>query len=655
MSSSSSNLNKVSAQGLLVAIGIVFGDIGTSPLYALSAVMRGRDLNETLVLGTLSAVIWTLTLQTTIKYVIITLRADNNGEGGIFSLYTLVRRHSGRWLLAPAIIGGAFLLADGLITPPISVSSAIEGLLIFYPKLDTVPIVIGILILLFASQQFGTQWLGRLFGPVMLVWFTFIGVIGALALASQPSVLQALNPVWAARLLTEYPGGFWLLGGVFLCTTGAEALYSDMGHCGRGNIQASWAYVKLMLLLSYAGQSAWLMQHLGQRLGETSPFYSIVPPSLTVFSIGLATLATIIASQALISGAFTLVSEAMRLNIWPRQRVVYPSNERGQLYVPFVNWGLMIGCILIVLHFRESKNMEAAFGLAVTLTMLMSTVLVSQYLRVKRVNAFLRYGITAIFLTVEITFLIANLVKFEEGGYISVSLGVLLMLLMLFWYRGEVLKAQLTRFDSLPDNLPLLKALSNDTHIPKFATHLVYLTRSNDYQNIESETLYSILNRAPKRADIYWFIHVCVEDAPYGMRYKVDTLAHEDAYFVTFYLGFRVEPRINLLFRLVVDDLVRNSEVTVESRYQSLQAHRVPGDFRFVLFRNFLSYDNDLSTIDRLTMQGHFLLRNISLSPQATYGLDTSNVVTEDVPLLLSSPGNIQLERLPSKLEQPVV
>lgn len=651
---SSSNLNKVSAQGLLVAIGIVFGDIGTSPLYALSAVMRGRELNETLVLGTLSAVIWTLTLQTTIKYVIITLRADNNGEGGIFSLYTLVRRHSGRWLLAPAIIGGAFLLADGLITPPISVSSAIEGLLIFYPKLDTVPIVIGILILLFASQQFGTQWLGRLFGPVMLVWFTFIGVIGALALASQPSVLQALNPVWAARLLTEYPGGFWLLGGVFLCTTGAEALYSDMGHCGRGNIQASWVYVKLMLLLSYAGQSAWLMQHLGQKLSDTSPFYSIVPSSLTVFSIGLATLATIIASQALISGAFTLVSEAMRLNIWPRQRVAYPSEERGQLYVPFVNWGLMVGCILIVLHFRESKNMEAAFGLAVTLTMLMSTVLVSQYLRVKRVNALLRYGITAIFLTVEITFLIANLVKFEEGGYISVSLGLLLMGLMLFWYRGEALKAKLTRFDPLPDNLPLLKALSNDTQIPKFATHIVYLTRSDDYRNIESETLYSILNRAPKRADIYWFIHVCVEDAPYGMRYKVDTLAHEDAYFVTFYLGFRVEPRINLLFRLVVQDMVRNNEVTVESRYQSLQAHRVAGDFRFVLFRSFLSYDNDLSTVDRLTMQGHLMLRNISLSPQATYGLDTSNVVTEDVPLVLSSPGDIQLERVPSKLKQPV-
>ncbi len=650
----SSLTNRVSPQGLLVAVGIVFGDIGTSPLYTLAAVMRGHDLTQTLVLGTLSAVIWTLTLQTTIKYVIITLRADNNGEGGIFSLYTLVRRHAGRWLLAPAVIGGAFLLADGLITPPISVASAVEGLLILYPQLDTVPIVIGILILLFASQQFGTQWLGRLFGPVMLVWFTFIGVMGAWSLAQFPAVVQAINPVWAYRLLTEYPGGFWLLGGVFLCTTGAEALYSDMGHCGRGNIRVSWVYVKITLLLSYAGQSAWLMQHLGGRVGETSPFYSIVPPSLTVFSIGLATLAAIIASQALISGAFTLVGEAMRLNLWPRQRVVYPSDERGQLYVPFVNWGLMVGCILIVLHFRESKNMEAAFGLAVTLTMLMSTVLISEYLRIKRIPTLFRYWITGIFLTVEITFLIANLVKFEEGGYISITLGVLLMAMMLFWYRGEALKGRLTRFESLPQNLPLLKALSCDHKIPKFATHLVYLTRADDYKTIESETLYSILNRAPKRADIYWFIHVCVEDEPYGMRYKVDTLAHEDAYFVTFYLGFRVEPRISMLFRMVVDDLVKSNEVTVESRYQSLQAHRVPGDFRFVLFRNFLSYDNDLTLIEKLTMRGYFLLRPIALSAQATYGLDTSNVLTEEVPLVLTTPRNLKLERIPSELTGPV-
>ncbi|QMW01279.1 KUP/HAK/KT family potassium transporter [Spirosoma foliorum] len=653
MSTSHLSINKVSAQGLLVAIGIVFGDIGTSPLYTLAAVMRGKDLTETLVLGTLSCVIWTLTLQTTIKYVIITLEADNKGEGGIFSLYTLVRRFTGKWLLYPAVIGGSFLLADGLITPPISVSSAIEGLLIFYPHLDTVPIVIGILVALFVSQQFGTQQLGKLFGPIMLVWFSFIGVIGFLALLHQPSVLKALNPVWAFRLIAEYPGGFWLLGGVFLCTTGAEALYSDMGHCGRGNIRASWAYVKITLLLSYAGQSAWLMQHLGNRISETSPFYSIVPTPLVVFSIGLATLATIIASQALISGSFTLVGEAMRLNLWPRQRVVYPSDFRGQLYVPFVNWGLMTGCILMVLHFRESKNMEAAFGLAVTLTMLMSTVLMSTYLRVKRVNPILIVLITGVFLAVETTFLSANLVKFEEGGWISVTMGLLLMAMMLFWHRGETIKAQLIRYDSLPDNLPLLKKLSNDFEIPKFATHLVYMTTAEDARKIEAETLYSILNRAPKRADIYWFLHVCVEDEPYVMRYKVDTLAHEDVYFITFYLGFRVQPRINLLFRMVVEDMVKNKEVTIDSRYQSLNIHRVPGDFRFVLFRSFLSYENDLPIGSQLIMTGYFFLKSIALPPQAAYGLDTSNVVIEDVPLVLTPPNNIRLVRVKPKHEAP--
>ncbi|MBD2703712.1 KUP/HAK/KT family potassium transporter [Spirosoma sp. BT702] len=643
---SSSSLNKVSAQGLLVAIGIVFGDIGTSPLYTLSAVMRGRELSETLVLGTFSCILWTLTLQTTIKYVIITLRADNKGEGGIFSLYTLVRRFTGKWLMYPAVIGGSFLLADGLITPPISVSSAIEGLLIFYPNLDTVPIVIAILIVLFVSQQFGTQQLGKLFGPVMLIWFTFIGVIGLWALWSQPSVLKAINPYYAIHFLLTYPSGFWLLGGVFLCTTGAEALYSDMGHCGRSNIRVSWVYVKTTLVLSYAGQSAWLLHHLGQRLGETSPFYSIVPPSITVFSIGLATLATIIASQALISGSFTLVSEAMRLNLWPRQRIGYPSNERGQLYVPFVNWGLMVGCCLIVLHFRESKNMEAAFGLAVTLTMLMSTVLMSMYMRVKRFNVILRLGLTVIFLAVETTFLIANLVKFEEGGWISITLGVLIMAMMLFWREGETIKQSLIRYDSLPDNLPILKALSNDLNIPKFATHLVYLTTSDTSQRIESETLYSILNRAPKRADIYWFIHVFVEDEPYVMRYKVETLAEEDVYVITFYLGFRIEPRINLLFRLVVEDLVENKEVTIDSRYKSLNTHRVPGDFRFVLFRRFLSYENDLTTRQQVIMSGYALLKKIALDPQAAYGLDTSNVLIEDIPLVITKPKSLPLKRI---------
>ncbi len=650
------SLNKVSPQGLLVAIGIVFGDIGTSPLYTLSAVMRGRELSETLILGTLSAVIWTLTLQTTIKYVIITLQADNHGEGGIFSLYTLVRRHTGRWLLYPAVIGGSFLLADGLITPPISVASAIEGLLIFKPDLDTVPIVIGILIALFVSQQFGTQQLGRAFGPIMLVWFTFIGAMGFWALISNSggSVLQAVNPVWAFRLLSQYPGGFWLLGGVFLCTTGAEALYSDMGHCGRGNIRASWAYVKLTLLLSYAGQSAWMLQHLGNKMGETSPFYSIVPQPFLIFSIGLATLTTIIASQALISGSFTLVGEAMRLMLWPRQRVVYPSDVRGQLYVPFLNWGLMLGCVAVVLHFRESKNMEAAFGLAVTLTMLMSTILMSTYLHMKKWPLIAVIGITGMFLAVELTFLTANLVKFAEGGWISVTLGLLLMAMMLLWHWGEALKSRLIRYDSLPDALPLLKAMSHDESLPKFATHLVYMTAAESYQQIEAETLYSILDRAPKRADMYWFLHVCVEDEPYTMRYQIDTLAREDAYFVTFYLGFRIQPRINLLLRLVVEDMIRCGELTVESRYKSQPTNRVPGDFRFVLFRSFLSYENELPVGDQVVLTSYFALKSIALSVQAAYGLDSNNVVVEDVPLIFASPRHMRMQRLPSPLEKPL-
>ena len=648
-------MDRVSPQGLLVAIGIVFGDIGTSPLYVITAVVRGKELTETLALGTLSCIIWTLTLQTTIKYVIITLRADNNGEGGIFSLYALVRKFSGRWLLVPAILGGSFLLADGLITPPISVSSAIEGLLIFDPKLNTVPIVIGIIIALFVGQQFGTQQLGRLFGPVMLVWFTFIGAIGLWALWAEPSVLRAVNPMYGFHFLRDYPGGFWLLGGIFLCTTGAEALYSDMGHCGRGNIRASWAFVKTTLLLSYAGQTAYLMHHLGQKLSDTGSFYSVIPPNLTVFSIILATLATIIASQALISGAFTLVGEAMRLNFWPRQRVAYPSDARGQLYVPFVNWGLMVGCILIVLHFRESKNMEAAYGLAVTLTMLMSTILVNAYLRMKQVNPVLTVLVTLVFLTIESMFLVANMVKFEEGGWISITLGMLLMAMMVFWYRGETLTAELTQYDTLPGNLDVLKTLSNDMSIPKYATHLVYLTSAEDYQRIEAETLFSILNRAPKRADIYWFIHVCVDDDPYTMRYKVDTLAPQDAYFVTFYLGFRVPPRLNLLFRQVVLDLVADKEVTIETKYRSLNVHRIAGDFRFVLFRRFLSYDNDLTFWQRVIMTGYLLLKRIALSTKEAYGLDTNNVVTEAVPLVLRKPKHLPLQRMASKLDQPLI
>lgn len=639
------SLNKVTPGGLLVAIGIVFGDIGTSPLYVFKAVMGERVLSETLVLGALSAVFWTLTFQTTLKYVIITLNADNKGEGGIFSLYTLIRRHTGRWMLYPAIIGGSFLLADGIITPPISVSSAIEGLLIYYPKLDTVPIVIGILVLLFVAQQFGTQWLGRLFGPIMMIWFTFIGAMGLLALSQNSGILKALNPWYVVQFLRDYPGGFWLLGGVFLCTTGAEALYSDMGHCGRGNIRASWIFVKITLVLSYAGQTAWMMQHLGRSLGPTSSFYQIVPPSILGFSIVIATLATIIASQALISGSFTLIGEAMRLNFWPRQRVIYPTDFRGQLYIPQINWLLMVGCIGVVLYFRESGRMEAAFGLAVTLTMLMSTVLMSAYLRSKNVSLPLVVGVTGLFLVIEISFLVANLIKFEEGGWVSISIGLLLIAVMTLWYQGKKLKDQFVEFEPLPPFVTTLKELSNDLTLPKYATHLVYLTESESPTEIESETVYSILHRAPKRADVYWFVRVNVLDEPFAIRYNVTTLAKEDAYFITFNLGFRIEPRVNLFFRMAVEEMVKNGEVEIISRYASLSKHNINGDFRFVLSQSFLSYENALPLRQKFVMNSYFLIRKTALRKDAAYGLDTSNVVLEDVPLLFSVPKNINLVR----------
>jgi KUP system potassium uptake protein len=638
------HLNRVTLVGMLVTIGIVYGDIGTSPLYAFSAVIGSKEVEPLLALGAFSCVFWTLFFQTTLKYVIITLNADNNGEGGIFSLYTLIRRHAPRWMMYPAIVGGSFLLADGIITPPISVSAAIEGLKIYNQHLNTIPIVIAILVGLFVSQQFGTEWLGRFFGPIMLVWFSFIGAMGVMALSKQFSVLAALNPVYVYRFLTEYPGGFWLLGGVFLCTTGAEALYSDMGHCGRGNIRLSWVYVKLCLVLSYAGQAAWLVGQTGQTL-DRSPFFSIIPVPVLPFGILIATLATIIASQALISGSFTLVGEAMRLNFWMRQKIVYPTDLRGQLYIPQANWLLMIGCIGVVLYFKEAKHMEAAFGLAVTLTMLMSTVLVAAYLHSRRVPAVLVGLVTICFLAIEISFLVANLIKFEEGGWISILLGAVLITVMGLWFKGRQYRQRLTKYEPLESFRKTLRELSNDKSLPQYATHLVYLTASDSPEKIETEIVYSILHRTPKRADVYWFVHVEVDDEPFTMKYRVKHLAREDVYFITFTLGFRVEPRINYFMELVLEELEKNKEVERTSRHPALNKYCIPGDVRFVVTRSFLSYENDLRFVQNLVMRAYYFLRRFSIREDEAYGLDASNVDLESVPIVVSELKDVKLIR----------
>ena len=631
-----SQFNKrITVAGSLVAVGIVFGDIGTSPLYTLNAVFHNRVITESLALGTLSAVFWTLFFQTTLKYVIIILQADNNGEGGIFSLYALIRKNWSRWLIFPAMAGAAFLMADGIITPPISVASAIEGLKIVAPNLDTMPIIVVILVGLFFFQQFGTEKIGKIFGPVMMVWFTFIGVIGGMAIVKDPSIFKALNPYYAYDMLINVPGAFWLLGSIFLCTTGAEALYSDMGHCGRNNIKVSWIYVKITLILSYAGQTVWLLQHAGQKLDNISPFYHIVPEYLYWPSLVIATFATIIASQALISGCFTLINEAIRLDFWPRHQVLFPGNVKGQVYIPFINWLLMAGCIGMVFHFRESTKMEAAFGLSVTLTMLMSTILINFYLRSK-IGSFWTFLITGLFLTIETAFLIANLQKIKEGGWITLLIGSVLFTIMFVWNYGKNLKRMLTNFVSLTSYLPLLTKLSMDKSIPKYATNVVFLTASASSDQIEKTIVNSILSGNHKRADVYWFLHINVLDEPHTLNYKVETLVKNDLYFIHFDLGFRIAPRINYYLKQVVNDLQNSKEVDYNGRFEKAYQENLSGDFKFIVFDYFLSFESDMPFRERLLMKIFFFLKHFSIKGSENFGLDKSNVILEEYPLIIN-------------------
>jgi KUP system potassium uptake protein len=641
------HLDTVKAAGLLVALGIIYGDIGTSPLYTLRAIIDDRVVDEILVKGALSCVFWTLTLQTSVKYVILILRADNRGEGGIFALYALIRRHA-RWLTIPAIIGGSALLADGIITPPISVSSAIEGLGLIYPDIPTVPIVIGILTVLFMVQAFGTSVVGTAFGPIMLVWFSMLAVLGLVQLAQAPGVLSALNPYYAFTLLTQYPGGFWLLGSVFLCTTGAEALYSDMGHCGRANIRVSWVFVKICLILNYFGQGAWLLSIQGQKLGERIPFYEVMPDWFLTTGIGIATAATVIASQALITGSFTLISEAIRLNFWPKVQLSYPSVQKGQLFVPSVNFLLWAGCVGVVLYFQESKNMEAAYGLAITLTMLMTTLLMTYYLYTHRYSPWGVVLFLSVYLALEGAFLVANLIKFPHGGWVSVLIGLTIAGLMFVWLQAFRIKLRLTEYVRIDQYLDAIKELSRDISIPKYATHLVFMSNAARQSEIETKIIYSIFQKRPKRADIYWFVHVDITDDPYTMEYKVNTLAADDCYKVTFRLGFRVEQRINLFFRKVIEDMVRNKEVDITSRYESLNRQNVIGDFRFVVLEKFLSYDNDLSAYERFIMNVYFFVKGFTTSEARWFGLDSSSVKVEQVPLIIRPVESIKLRRVTS-------
>jgi KUP system potassium uptake protein len=652
-----SSHNRVTLAGLLIALGIIYGDIGTSPLYVLNAITNGKMISDELIIGSLSLIIWTLTLQTTIKYVILTLQADNKGEGGIFSLYALVRRRK-KWLVIPAMIGGAALLADGMITPPISVTSAIEGLkqvpiLRGLNQWTVIYIVIGILTILFFLQQFGTALIGRSFGPVMTVWFTMLALLGVIHLLNDLSVLKAFNPYYGIKMLITYPQGFYILGGVFLCTTGAEALYSDLGHCGKWNIRYSWIFVKTCLIINYLGQGAWLLKNYSGKLISAemiesgfNPFYGVMPHWFIYFGIAIATAATIIASQALISGSFTLVSEAMRLNLWPKLRINYPTEAKGQLYVPAVNFLLFFGCIGIVLFFQKASNMEAAYGLAITVTMIATSILFANYLVIHRTRSILIYVYLIIYLTIELSFLYANMDKFPHGGYVTLIVGGLLFFVMYVWFRARKIKNRYVEFVRLEHYLSKIQDLSNDKSIPKYAKHLAYLTSADNPKEIEHKITYSLLSKRLKRADIYWLVHVDTLDDPYTSEYLVTHIIPNDIIRVEFRLGFKVQPRINLMFQKVVEDLVINKEVHVTSRYETLDRHDLVGDFQFIVMEKYLSEDNELPLWERIIMRFYFWLKDISLSEEKAFGLDTSNVVVEKFPLIVSTIKNPRLKRI---------
>jgi KUP system potassium uptake protein len=645
MDSISNKQHQLSKAGVIVALGIIYGDIGTSPIYTLKFVIGNKMITEDLVLGGLSCIFWTLTLITTIKYIYLALNADNKGEGGIFALFALVRRYKAGWVIYPAMIGCCTLIADGFITPAISVSSAVEGVRLIYPDMPTTSIVIVILLLLFIFQQFGSAVVGRTFGPIMLVWFVMLGVLGANYLLQNPAILKALNPVYGFNLITNYPKGFWLLGAVFLCTTGAEALYSDLGHCGKSNIRVSWGFVKTCLLVNYFGQGAWLLTQQGKYLGDDIPFYSIMPDQFLIFGIIIATMATIIASQALISGTFSLVNEAMKLKLWPATRVRYPSESRGQMYIPSMNWILMIGSILVVVVFQESSAMEGAYGLAITVNMLMTTSLLVYYFTNAKKSLYRSVVLAVVFFSLEGMFLISNLDKFSHGGWFTFLIAFVFFFLMFVLLKARNLRQRHTEFVDLRHYEAMIKDLQADVTILKEASNLVFLAVADSRRYIDSNIIYSIFKKRPKRADVYWFLHVETVDNPFTSKYVVDTIIPRQCFFIRIKLGFKTPHRVNSLFNRTIHEMADAGEIDLTSPYPSLRKYSMMADFKFISLHSWASADSEISNFERFIITGYRVIKAISLSTEEMYGLEAANIEVEKVPILVGPMAKAKIKR----------
>ena len=646
------NISKLTLAGVLITLGVVYGDIGTSPLYVMRSVIHNngglQSVSEDFILGTLSLVFWTLTILTTIKYVLITLKADNKGEGGIFSLFTLVRKQA-KWLIIPAMIGGSALLADGMLTPAVTVTSAVEGLQLI-PSFNNlfgdnqnniVIIVICIITILFFIQHFGTDFIGKLFGPIMLLWFCSLAFFGIINLCNDWTLLRAFSPHYAIKVLfsDENKLGFFILGGIFLSSTGAEALYSDLGHVGKRNIYLTWPFVKICLLINYFGQGAWILAAKNNpsfsAIEDLNPFFQMIPKPLLMFGIIISTLAAIIASQALISGSFTLVSEAIKLNLFPRLHTLYPSHSKGQLYIPSINRILWVVCIGIVLYFKSSESMEAAYGLAITVTMLMTSILLFNYLLKKKIPFIISLTIFVFFATFEFSFFIANVVKFTHGGFVAVLIAFIILSVMYIWIKSYYIKMGLLENVRISDYKEQLNNLRKDDARPKFATNLVYLTNSYSSKKVEKKIMYSILDKRPKKADVYWFVHISVTDEPYQADYTVDTFGTSYIVKVQLNLGFRVEQNLNVFLRQLSTELVESGEIELQSRTYTTIKNRIVGDFRFILIQEQLSQESKLNLWESIILKLNLFIKKFTVSPSKWFGPDTSDVYIEKVPLFL--------------------
>ena len=636
---SNSNVSKMTFAGILISTGIVFGDIGTSPLYVFQAITGGgTNISEAFILGGLSCVIWTLLLIATFKYVYFALNADNKGEGGIFALFALLKERRYRWIIIPALIGCSTLIADGFITPAISISSAVEGLNNIYPNLKVIPIVVSIVVILFSVQQFGTNAIGKLFGPVMVIWFLFLGYLGAMQIIDNPTVLKALNPWWAFNLIVNVDGGFWVLGAVFLCTTGAEALYSDLGHCGKDNIRVSWAFVASLLVTNYMGQAALCLSPGFTLASGQTVFYSMVPESIMPFAIGIATVATVIASQALITGVFTLMNEAIKLKLWTNLKVKYPSDNKGQIYIPLINWFLMFGCLLVIFIFKKSSAMEHTYGLAITIDMVMTSILLGFLLLVKYPKRRMLYlSIFLLFILIEGVFLMSNLGKVVSGGWFTLVLAATFFSLLFLYNKARELRTSITEYESMKKVIPLLNAVKNDDKIPFDATNLVFPTRSNSPNKLDTTVFHSLFNKKPRKAGIVWFLHLDIQNEPWGVHYSVNEIIDKSCYYVSLQLGFKEEHHIEYMMRKIQRKMVEKNELSGESVFNAVRGHVEEVDYRFVVINSRVAIDNDLTPFQNICVKAYRFVKSTGLKPAEDFGLDKTNVTVDYVPISVTN------------------